>query len=398
MEKTKQGLILSISLALVFIITVGLSYAYFSARLLGTENASTISLSGGIMEIEYSEDSNLIELYGIYPKEKEWFTKTITLKGTNTTDLEMNYKIGIEIEENTFSEGALTYSIKNTLNESGSPLEDIESTIIKTNGTQYIGYGYFNTVDKKEHQYELKIYFKNNGSEQNEDQKARFKGKIVVEEVLEEELITVTFNPEGGKLNTTTKKVLASGVYGELPEPTKEGYEFLGWNGKNMFNEHDWLLAISGAKYENDHYVFTFANAHLKYCYGGNKLPINNFKENTRYTLTVMGYVEECDNRCTQGYDSIRLLFSPNYSDSTYENYYFNNTIEGIKIFTTKENSTISYMGISYGTAGVTYAYITHVQLEEGATATAYEPYYITKDLNIVQNYDHTLKAIWKEI
>ena len=43
-------------------------------------------------------------------------------------------------------------------------------------------------------------------------------------------------------------------------------------------------------------------------------------------------------------------------------------------------------------------AYITHVQLEEGTEATEWEPYYVTKNVNITQNYDHTLKAIWKEL
>ena len=37
-----------------------------------------------------------------------------------------------------------------------------------------------------------------------------------------------------------------------------------------------------------------------------------------------------------------------------------------------------------------------NIQLEEGSEATEYEPYYITSDTKVVQNKDHTLKAIWK--
>ena len=389
MEKTKQSLILSISLALVFIITIGLSYAYFSARLIGVERASTLTLDAGKMEIDYSENSNIIELYGIYPKEEAWATKTITLTGTNTTiDLDMHYKIGFEIEENTFSEGSLSYTIKNTLNESGTPLEDIESTIVKTSGNQYIGYGTFGRVEDKVHSYEIKIYFKNNGSSQNENQKARFKGKIIVEKVLDDELITVTFNPEGGELNTTTKKVLATGTYGTLPIPTKEGYEFLGWNGKNMFNEKSILMAISGAKYVDNFYIFTSVNAYRKYG-NGKSIPIYDFKENTRYTISIYGYTKDHGWNYNFWINYNYLVGESNFSRFALDSY-------GKFNYTSDVNRTLSKITIAYNSS--TTNYVKHVQFEEGAAATEWEPYYITNNLNIVQNKDHTLKAIWKEL
>ena len=40
---------------------------------------------------------------------------------------------------------------------------------------------------------------------------------------------------------------------------------------------------------------------------------------------------------------------------------------------------------------------ISNVQFEEGSTATAYEPYYITSSTEVVQNNNHTLTAIWIE-
>ena len=38
----------------------------------------------------------------------------------------------------------------------------------------------------------------------------------------------------------------------------------------------------------------------------------------------------------------------------------------------------------------------TNIQLELGNTATEYEQYYITSDITVVQQQNHTLKAIWK--
>ena len=40
---------------------------------------------------------------------------------------------------------------------------------------------------------------------------------------------TVTFNPNGGTVSTTSKKVTYDSAYGELPTPTKTGYTFAGW-------------------------------------------------------------------------------------------------------------------------------------------------------------------------
>lgn len=40
---------------------------------------------------------------------------------------------------------------------------------------------------------------------------------------------TVTFDPNGGKVSPTSKSVTFASVYGELPTPTRPGYDFKGW-------------------------------------------------------------------------------------------------------------------------------------------------------------------------
>lgn len=41
--------------------------------------------------------------------------------------------------------------------------------------------------------------------------------------------ITVTFNANGGEVETTSKNVAVGGTYGDLPTPTRIGYTFAGW-------------------------------------------------------------------------------------------------------------------------------------------------------------------------
>ena len=44
----------------------------------------------------------------------------------------------------------------------------------------------------------------------------------------------VTFNPNGGTVDTTSKEVAYGETYGVLPIPVRAGYTFVGWRGKNM--------------------------------------------------------------------------------------------------------------------------------------------------------------------
>lgn len=57
----------------------------------------------------------------------------------------------------------------------------------------------------------------------------------------------VTFDLNGGVLENhgdstqITKKVTYGETYGDLPIPTREGYAFVGWKGKNLFDFSKWM-------------------------------------------------------------------------------------------------------------------------------------------------------------
>ena len=203
-----------------------------------------------------------------------------------------------------------------------------------------------------------------------------------------QEKYIVTFDPNGGSVGVSSKEVIYNSTYGNLPIPKKEGYKFLGWNGKNMFNEEKLLMAISGAKYENGYYIFTSVKAYNKYG-NGNSIPIYNFKENTRYTTSIYGYTAK------SGWN-YNFWINYNYlvGDSHFER--FNLDQYGKFVFTSYANRTLKNITISYNSS--TTNYVEHMQLEEGSSATEYEPYYVTKDVKVTQRKNHTLKAIWEEI
>ncbi len=57
----------------------------------------------------------------------------------------------------------------------------------------------------------------------------RLEGNIVAWPEYKAQKATVTFDPNYGTVNPTSKEVEFDKPYGELPTPTREGYEFLGW-------------------------------------------------------------------------------------------------------------------------------------------------------------------------
>ena len=63
-------------MVLLLLITIGASYAYFSAALIGGEETSTITATGGKMEITYAGGNEII-VNDIFPRNEAVTTKTL---------------------------------------------------------------------------------------------------------------------------------------------------------------------------------------------------------------------------------------------------------------------------------------------------------------------------------
>ena len=58
--------------------------------------------------------------------------------------------------------------------------------------------------------------------------------------------INVIFDYDGGKALLEHKEVTYNDSYGELPQPTKDGYYFLGWIYSNKFITNDTIVTVNG--------------------------------------------------------------------------------------------------------------------------------------------------------
>ena len=181
MDKKSKITIITSIIALA-IVTIIVTYAYFSARITGIESASTISLTAGTMGIHYAEGNENVSVSNIYPKADPWVTKTFTLTGNNTTNQTMEYEVGLNITTNTFKGGQLSFSLEVGNGNIGTSMSAVTNkAITKTSGTMLIGKGSFpGPVTNGTQTYTLKIYFLDTGKDQNINQGAVFNAKITV--------------------------------------------------------------------------------------------------------------------------------------------------------------------------------------------------------------------------
>ena len=185
--KKKQKITMLLSLILtILLITIGLSYAYFSTNITGTETSTTIEASGGVMNINYDGGENIITP-NIFPSNEAFATKNFTLTGKSTTNDNMNYHIILVVEENTFTNNALSYKlISDNIDANGTVAPSINDlTGISTDSNEiFLGNGTFEspTTGNKLHTYKLELYFPVTGEDQNENQGKIFNAYVDIRE------------------------------------------------------------------------------------------------------------------------------------------------------------------------------------------------------------------------
>ena len=217
-DKYKIPIFISLNI-LVLISLFGMAYAYFKATVNNTESASTISVESGELTINYQGNTANIVASGIVPGWSE--TKKFTLSGKNTTktnefhtDNNLYYKIILAIDNNTFSKGALTYSLaKDSTSSTNGKMADEASGTINQSGNQIIGYGYFSeTSTFVDHIYNLTISFPSTEYDQSADNGKSFAAHVTIGEgkktTLSDYIAKLDKTKNGLKVDDTTDKNL----------------------------------------------------------------------------------------------------------------------------------------------------------------------------------------------
>ena len=362
--KNKKIMIVLVTIITLLVISIAsVSYARWSATKL---QKSANNLSSACFELQFSdENSTSINLTNTYPMPEADAMKQTPYEFTitNVCSTDMYYNVTLNTTGNSDLDNVLDYKlIDENNNVIGPKIIGSLNTYESYNNTTYEGYNILNSyiltsghlgkatmnedntsiiTPGESKTYRLYIWMDENVEDLSTMNKS-FNGKIIVtsstsDTSLDTEGMIVTFDANGGTVDTQSKTVMYGEIYGDLPTPTREGYIFKGWNGKNMFNEEEILMAISGATYENGYYVFSPFSAREKYGAGNNVVPIYNFKESTQYTYTVIGYSDG---------ESLDLLF--HYTNGNSKSNFYNQTNESIWSITSKVGLTIEKLRFSY--------------------------------------------------
>ena len=188
---------------------------------------------------------------------------------------------------------------------------------------------------------------------------------------------TVTADANGGTIPetsdwtgtgaTATKSVKYDRQYGALPTPTRSGYTFIGWTGKNLFN-------IENAV--NDYYIKKSNGQAISYISSSTTWSCSDYIEiegGKTYTFNP--------NSTAGSSDTAHALYDANKA-------FISAVSTGKQTITTPSNA--KYIRVSYRRSNSS-----NIQLEEGSEATPYEPYYITSETPVTTAKDHTIYAKW---
>ena len=193
MEDKSKTVIVSIigTILTIAIVSLGVTYAFFSANISGSESGSTIVAEAGIMQIAVSGGNNVTAEDIMPDNDNPWGTRAITLTGTNTTEKSMSYKIKLFVDNNEFKKANMQYTLTST--NTGNNGAVITSVTTATDITAAVGasqvlggttqVGYFLNASEVAHTYVLKLFYPETNTDQSEDMGAKFAAHIVVESV-----------------------------------------------------------------------------------------------------------------------------------------------------------------------------------------------------------------------
>jgi len=201
---------------------------------------------------------------------------------------------------------------------------------------------------------------------------------------------TVTFDANGGNIDTESKEVLENSTYGDLPTPTRSGYTFMGWNGINLYNPDEMIISNTIHSKGTEEIEFK-AGLYDRILLKSQWTP----KPSTEYTLIQLILENTFDKRTSLLTDE--RFYISKYNDRSSIEAGEKNT--WVTTFTTRDDFTNVTQGSVwvYTSNTVTGIFKIKMAIYEGTELNEYEPYYITPDTKVVQKKDHTLKAIWKE-
>ena len=431
----KETKVMVLVVALLLVAVLGMSYAFFMRV---DENADDQVVTTGTLEITYQSTNGYItnDSYDdILPMSNN---EGLALQGynfsvRNTGNLKTAYQVYLYIDTQAYQED---YNAGRINKQLFNQIDKIKYNI-RTNNTENNNINYLNkTCYKQDNGITKYSLYSGNLNKQGEDTHTL---RIWLDESLEESEInkyiylklevisyvagqeneeltcpvTITLDANGGSVSPSNVVLFPGENYGNLPTPTRDGYTFKGWNGKNLFNlnvpeslpsDTNYDVATKRTFTPNTYVVgLAFDNYFNK-----NNVGNLSFENSSMQFVTNSGYGVaypfhmNFSNKYTLSYSAKTSTGNPIGSvifykvDGSKINYILTNHQSMRKVTFEIPNETY-YLVLAFVGSGLNNTVtFSDIQLEEGTEATAYEPYYIQSNTPITRDSDHTLTAIWE--
>jgi len=173
----KKKIIISMCAIILLVLTLfGITYAYFTAKVQGNKNDTSIEVSAAMLKLEYNGENSYVEVEGLLPGETIE-SKIFSVRNTGTKTIE-NYDVILENLVNELSRYEdLTYELTCTSSD-GKECNSSNGVFPKTN--QVIA---TNTIDSGvKHNYILKLTYKDTNTDQSIDMNKEIIAKVNIKD------------------------------------------------------------------------------------------------------------------------------------------------------------------------------------------------------------------------
>ena len=213
-ENKKKIIMLFIALGMIFTIITGITFSYLAPTINNLENESTVAFNAGVIAIDFKNGTSQIDVSDILPGWSE--TKTFSLTAINTTSIRkadaMNYSLKLIVESNTFSDNAISVSLKSTnTSNNGTIAEIIPGTLLSGASEVSLGFGSFDATKEigeagATHDFELTVSFPEQYRSQSSDMGKHLSAHVTIGKANDLGTLTIADNYEKTNIITSVEK------------------------------------------------------------------------------------------------------------------------------------------------------------------------------------------------
>ena len=213
-ENKKKIIMLFIALGMIITIITGITFSYLAPTINNLENESTVAFNAGVIAIDFKNGTSQIEVSDILPGWSE--TKTFSLTAINTTSIRkadaMNYSLKLIVESNTFSDNAISVSLKSTnTSNNGTIAEIIPGTLLSGASEVSLGFGSFDATKEigeggVTHDFELTVSFPEQYRSQSSDMGKHLSAHVTIGKANDLGTLTIADSYEKANITTNVEK------------------------------------------------------------------------------------------------------------------------------------------------------------------------------------------------